>query len=66
MRSRQSAPPHPIHSAPPVPSPCHAAASSFSSDYCSNQLEDHSIDRAEFIRVATRKAVRLPENSVMA
>jgi phosphoglycolate phosphatase len=29
----------------------------FSSDYCSNQLEDHSIDRAEFIRVATRKAV---------
>jgi len=30
----------------------------FSSDYCSNQLDDHSIDRAEFIRVAARKAVR--------
>jgi hypothetical protein len=29
---------------------------SFSSDYCSNQLADHSIDRAEFIRVAARKA----------
>lgn len=29
----------------------------FSSDYCSNQLADHSIDRAEFIRVAARKAV---------
>ena len=28
----------------------------FSSDYCSNQLADHSIDRAEFIRVAARKA----------
>jgi phosphoglycolate phosphatase len=28
----------------------------FSSDYCSHQLEDHSIDRAEFIRVAARKA----------
>jgi beta-phosphoglucomutase-like phosphatase (HAD superfamily) len=28
----------------------------FSSDYCSNQLDDHSVDRAEFIRVALRKA----------
>lgn len=29
----------------------------FGSDYCSNQLDDLSIDRAEFIRVAIRKAV---------
>jgi phosphoglycolate phosphatase-like HAD superfamily hydrolase len=33
---------------------------SFSSDYCSNQLADHSVDRAEFIRVASRKAAALP------
>lgn len=39
-------------------SPILLPSRSFSTDYCSHSLADHSVDRAEFIRVAARKAVR--------